>query len=134
MNHRSLLKFLLLAGFVYFFSMAAAHMIGWKAPGLFIYFDIPSYAYQDRIISVLAMGWSLFFLQAGLNPKRNTHTIRTLLTAGLLALIGLSINTLTTNFALLNPSADQALIWIQIAVLFVYLLLLMFSYKKIMHS
>lgn len=131
MKHKLLLKTLLLAGFAYFFSMAAAHMIGWKAPGLFIYFDIPSYAYQDRIISVLAMGWSLFFLQAGLNPVRNTHTIRTLLTAGLLALIGLSVNTMTTDFALLNPAASEVYIWIQITGLFVYLLLLLFSFRKI---
>jgi len=131
MSHKSLLKILLLSGFVYFFSMAAAHMIGWKVPGLFIYFDIPSNAYQDRIISVLAMGWSLFFLQAGLNPARNTHTIRTLLTAGLLALTGLSINTLSTNFTVLNPLAEVMHIWFQIAALFVYLLLLTVFYKKL---
>ncbi len=130
MNHKSLLKILLLAGFVYFFMMAAAHMIGWKVPGLFIYFDIPSYAYQDRIISVLAMGWSLFFLQAGLNPARNRSTIRTILTAGLLTLIVLSINTVRLDFALLNPEASETAIWIQIAALFIYLMLLSAAYKK----
>ena len=130
MNHRLFLKTLLLAGFAYFFAMAAAHMVGWKIPGLFIYFDIPSYAYQDRIISVLVMGWSLFFLQAGLSPTRNRNTIRTILTAGFLAIIGLSINTLTINFAVLNPSAGETLIWIQIAALCIYLLLLAAAYKR----
>ncbi len=130
MNNKFVLKILLLAGFAYFFSMAVAHMIGWKVPGLFIYFDIPSYAYQDRIISVLAMGWSLFFLQAGLNPARNRSTIRTLLTAGLLALTGLSMNTMRLDFSLLNPEASEAIIWIQITALFIYLLLLSAAYKK----
>lgn len=130
MNNKLVLKILLLAGFAYFFAMAAAHMLGWKIPGLFIYFDIPSYAYQDRIISVLAMGWSLFFLQSGLNPARNISTIRTILTAGLLALIGLSINTMRLDFSLLNPEASEIVIWGQIVALFIYLLLLTIAYKR----
>ena len=130
MNNKFMLKILLFAGFAYFFAMAAAHMVGWKIPGLFIYFDIPSYAYQDRIISVLAMGWSLFFLQSGLNPARNRSTVRTILTAGLLALVGLSINTAGLDFSLLNPQASVTVIWIQIAALFIYLLLLTVAYKR----
>lgn len=129
MNHK-LLRILLLAGFVYFFAMAIAHLIGWKAPGLFIYFAIPSYAYQDKIISVLVMGWSLFFLQAGLNPTRNADTIRTLLIAGFLALIGLSINTLNMDFAVLNPATGQTVIWLHIAALTLYLFSLFLVFKR----
>lgn len=47
----------LLAGGVYFFAVAFAHLTTWKVPGLFIYFDIPPLPYQDQIIGVLALGW-----------------------------------------------------------------------------
>jgi hypothetical protein len=47
----AILKWLLLAGAVYFLAIAIVHM-------LFVYYDLPSYGYQDRIISFLSFGWS----------------------------------------------------------------------------
>ena len=131
MKHRSFIKILLYAGFVYFFSMATVHFTGFKVAGLFIYFQIPSYAYQDKIISVLVMGWALFYLQAAMNPVRNLATIRTLIMSGALALFGLCINTVLMNFSLLNPLSKPAYIWIHLALLFVYLATLTYSYAKV---
>ncbi len=41
----------LLAGVAYFCCMALAHFFGLKWPLLFVYYDTPFFAYQDKIIS-----------------------------------------------------------------------------------
>ena len=46
-----LLHFALLAGVAYFCAMAVAHFFGIKWPLLFVYYDVPFHAYQDKIIS-----------------------------------------------------------------------------------
>lgn len=51
-----LLRLLLWACAAFLAAMAAAHLAGLKMPGLFVYFDIPSEAYQDRIIAVGLFG------------------------------------------------------------------------------
>jgi hypothetical protein len=51
---QALLKLALLAGVGYFCAMAAAHWASFKVPVLFIYFDVPFYEYQDKIISFCA--------------------------------------------------------------------------------
>jgi len=130
MNYKLLLKILLFSGFAYFFSLAIAHMIGWKVPALFIYFEVPSYAYQDKIISVLAMGWALFYLQAALNPQGQRTIIRGLLVSGGLALIGLSVMTIQTDLHRLNPAMNEPYIWYQIISLVLYFVLLLTAYKK----
>lgn len=47
----NLLRLGLLAGVLYFCCMAIAHFFGIKLPILFVYWDTPFYAYQDKIIS-----------------------------------------------------------------------------------
>ena len=32
-----------------------------KIPGLFVYFNVNSFEYQNKIISLLAFGWAAFF-------------------------------------------------------------------------
>lgn len=51
-------------GSIYFLLVSVVHMAQVKVPVLFVYFDVPSHAYQDRIISLLAFGWALFFYLA----------------------------------------------------------------------
>ncbi len=46
-----LLWLVLNANVAYFVAMAIAHWVGFKVPVLFIYYDTPYYAYQDKIIS-----------------------------------------------------------------------------------
>ena len=130
MNYKAVLKILLFSGFTYFFSLSIAHMAGWKVPALFIYFEIPSYTYQDKIISVLAMGWALFYLQAAFNPQGQRTIIQVLLTSGGLALIGLAVMTLQTDFKNLNPAMSESFIWYQIITLALYFIALFTAYKK----
>ena len=58
-KYTRLLRWSLFAGSAYFLSVAVAHQIGAKVPGLFVYFGLPSHPYQDRIISALCLGWAV---------------------------------------------------------------------------
>ena len=54
-----LLFLLLNANVAYFLAMSVAHWVGFKVPILFIYYDTPFYAYQDKIISFCAATYAL---------------------------------------------------------------------------
>ena len=72
MRSRRILKGLLLAGSIYFFLIFLVHLFEIKVPGLYLYPSLPSYTYQDTIISLLAFGWSLFLLAGFVfNPSFN---------------------------------------------------------------
>ena len=49
-----LLSLVLYANVGYFVAMSTAHWVGFKVPVLFIYYDTPFHAYQDKIISFCA--------------------------------------------------------------------------------
>jgi hypothetical protein len=55
------LKWTLIAGALYFFLVSAAHFFEIKWPGVFVYFDVESFQYQNKIISLLAFGWATYF-------------------------------------------------------------------------
>ena len=59
-----LLRYALLAGAVYFCCMAVAHFFGIKLPLLFVYYDTPFYAYQDKIISFAVVSYIALFYSA----------------------------------------------------------------------
>lgn len=114
-----LLKGSLIGGAVYFLMMGIAHWFGMKVPFLFIYFNVPSEAYQDRIISILSIGWS-FFLLSGALQVPSTTAIRLILISGAVALLGLAIINLTTDFNAMTPLATQRLYWFQWMALVLY--------------
>ena len=60
----TLLRYTLLAGVVYFCCMAAAHYFGIKQPLLFVYYDTPFYAYQDKIIAFAVVAYIALFYTA----------------------------------------------------------------------
>ncbi len=118
-NYR-ILKWSLFAGALYFFSVSIAHMLGFKVPVLFIYFNVPSHAYQDRIISFLAFGWAVFFFTAFTNPQKNSTLVKAILVAGAGALIGVAMINSTTDFQALDPAINVTVFWLEAAGLFVY--------------
>ena len=117
----TVLKWSLLVGSAYFLGVAVAHMFGIKIPGLFVYFDVPSYAYQDRIISFLAFGWSVFLFTAFTDPVKQSSLVRAILVSGAAAVVGLSVVNLVTDFHALSPSASVHVFWIETLGLFGYL-------------
>jgi len=128
LTNEQTLRVLLYAGAGYFLGVSIVHMLGLKIPGLFVYFNVPSYAYQDRIISFLAFGWSAFFYLAG--KRLNADLIKTILLIGLVALIVLYTNTFITDFSQMDNSIERnAFIWITSSLFFYWLSLVIFSRK-----
>lgn len=114
-------KFSLLAGSVFFFLIGAAHAIGAKVPGLYLYFDLRSYAYQDKIVSALTFGWAIFFFAAFRSPTR--ILLKAILLSGLIAIATLTfIN---------SREAVSQLAKIETIALFIYWLWLASCYIRL---
>lgn len=122
------LKTLLFLGAAYFFAAACAHLFEFKIPGFFIYFNVPSYAYQDKIIALLSFGWAGFFFTAFLIPTKNL--IKTILIIGATAIILLIAINLTVDFKVLGKNIHTGWFYLETAVLFVYWLALFAEYRK----
>lgn len=93
---------------MFFLLMAIAHAIGLKIPGLFIYFNVPSYTYQDKIISLLAFGWAAFFFVAAINPSKTL--IKSIILIGAIALSMLTFINISTDFASLSEKINPNLL------------------------
>jgi len=118
MNNIKILKALLFIGAAYFFMVGCAHFMEWKIPGLYVYFNVPSLAYQDKIISLLAFGWAGFFYASFLSPTKNL--IKSILFIGALAIILLTVINVTTDFKSLGRAIDPRWFHLETAVLFLY--------------
>jgi hypothetical protein len=116
-----ILEWSLRAGALYFACVALAHTIGFKAPGLFIYFNVPSHPYQDQIIGVLAFGWAAFFYAASIEPVRQPAPVRALLLASAVAIAGFGRINALTDFDSFSPNITAPVFWAQLAVLLCYL-------------
>ncbi len=125
-----ILQWSLRCGFLYFLSVAFVHMFGVKVPLLFVYFNVPSYAYQDRIISLLAFGWSIFFFTASIDPEKQAALVKAILCAGAGAVLGLSVVNLFTDFHAFGTAIEPRTFWWETAGLFLYWLwLVIFSVR-----
>ncbi len=125
-----ILKWLLFTGSMYFLLVATFHMVGIKIPPFFIYYNVPSYTYQDRIISFLSFGWSIFLFVAFLNPLLNKMLIQAILVAGLSAVIGLEIINMYTDFESISNAINPTIFSLETLGLAVYLILLTIFYNK----
>jgi hypothetical protein len=119
-KNATVLKWLLLAGAIYFLAIAIVHMVRIKIPMLFVYYDVPSYGYQDGIISFLSFGWSVFLFATSIDPAKNTDAVRAILIAGLAAVFGLNVINHVTDFRALAPDIDPAVFGRAVLVLSAY--------------
>lgn len=125
------LKITLLSGTVYFSLVALAHLLELKIPGLFIYFDVPSTLYQDKIISLLAFGWSMFFLlgyKLADTPYRKWILLH-ILSGAFAMLVFVIINT-SGELKMLMGAEKLYRYWLLAGLLFIYLLILLFTYLQ----
>ena len=122
------LKWLLLIGALYFLAVAIAHMLGTKVPLLFVYFDVPSYGYQNKIISFLSFGWSAFLFAASLDPVKNRDAVKAILIAGIGAIFGLNVINSSTDFHALSPDIRPSVFQIETLGLSAYVAALIFFY------
>jgi len=102
-----------LIGAIYFFTVAIVHLVGLKVPGFYVYFNVPSDAYQDKIISFLCFGWSVFLFTAFLNPIKNVNLIKAIIILEVGAIVGLSIINTTTDFKALALDINVSTYWIE---------------------
>ena len=126
----SILRWSFLAGAIYFAGVAAMHLLGLKIPVFFVYFDVPSYAYQDSIIGSLALGWSVFLFAAFWAPEKNPHLTKAVLIAGAGTLAGLALTNLRTDFSALAPGLDPTVYWLEVGGLCLYLAWLVVFYVR----
>jgi hypothetical protein len=126
-----ILKWSLFAGGIYFILISIVHLIGLKIPVLYIYFNVPSHAYQDKITAFLSFGWAVFFIQVSQDPQKYIHVVRTILIAGLAAILILSYINLSTNFYDLSPNINITPFWIQVGILTLYLIWLFIYYRRV---
>jgi peptidoglycan/LPS O-acetylase OafA/YrhL len=111
-----LLKLLLWAGVVYFCCMAVAHFFGIKVPILFIYYDTPYYAYQDKIISFAVVAYICLFVSAA----RSRDAVVPALIAIWVTVLGLCAVNLSDALQSVLSGKSTLIYWLQTAALAVY--------------
>ena len=116
-----------LTGAVYFVCMALAHFFGLKVPVLFVYYDVPYYAYQDKIISFAVCAYVALFHAASEHRSLALHAIIVL---GV-TVLGLSAVNLSEALTSVMREGQSTLpYWIQTVAIACYLLLLLVLYIK----
>ena len=113
----TVLRWSLRAGAAYFVCVTAAHWLGTKIPGLFIYYSIPSYPYLDRGIGTLSFGWAVFIFAASRQPSLTPAV----LIAGVAGLLGFSLINLSGEMASLASPGDLTVFWVELGLLAAYL-------------
>ncbi len=121
-----ILKISLLAGVAYFCCMAVAHFFGLKYPLVFVYYDVPFYAYQDKIISFAVVAYICLFFTAA--------TIRAAVPAALVALavtvLGLCAVNLSEALQSVLAGRSTTMYWAQTGLIAVYLVwLIVFHFR-----
>ncbi len=132
-NSHKLLSWSLLFGAIYFFLISFAHVFGFKIPILFIYFNVPSYIYQDIIIAFLSFGFGMFLYAGYSSVKRNELiTTKYIVIAGFAAVLGLMNINLFTDFnyfeAEFNIKISTFNFWSETIFVLAYVLWVLFLY------
>jgi hypothetical protein len=122
-----LTKYGFLAGVAYFCCMAIAHYFGIKVPILFVYYDTPFYAYQDKIISFAVCAYIALFYSASQNRSVAFNAI-IVLAVTVLGLI--SVNLSDALASVLQEGQSTLPYWLQTGAIAFYLAVLLVLYIK----
>lgn len=114
---RIVLRALLAIGAALFGAMAFSHWNGLKAPLMYVYFDVPSVPYQDKIIAFCLATYAVIFVGASLHRVMVPFAL-----AGLAAaVIGLAGVNLSDELAAAIPEGGTTLwYWAQTALFAVF--------------
>lgn len=123
----SLLRYGLLAGAVYFICMAAAHYIGIKQPLLFVYYDTPYYAYQDKIISFAVVSYVALFYSAAYHRAIVPAALAVL---GITVLGLASVNVSDALAGVLQEGQSTTPYWMQTGLIAMYFTVLLILYLR----
>ncbi|MDJ0832571.1 MAG: hypothetical protein QNJ69_03555 [Gammaproteobacteria bacterium] len=120
-------KFAFLAGAAYFVCMALAHFFGIKLPILFVYYDTPFYAYQDKIISFAVLAYVALFYSA----SKHRDVALTAIIVLALTVLGLSaVNVSSALASVLIAGQSTIPYWLQTGAITVYVVVLVILYIK----
>jgi hypothetical protein len=120
-------KYAFLAGAAYFCCMAVAHYLSIKAPVLFVYYDTPFYAYQDKIISFAVCAYIALFYSASQHRSVALNAIIVLT----LTVFGLSSVNLSTALASVMQEGQSTVpYWLQTGAIAFYLVVLLTLYIR----
>jgi len=117
-SNAKILKYSLGAGVIYFCCMATAHFFGFKVPLLFVYYDVPFYAYQDKIIAFAVVAYICLFFAAA----RSLPAVPPALVAIWVTVLGLSA--VNVSQALHSVLGDKSTLpyWAQTVLIAAYAL------------
>ncbi len=120
-------KYAFLSGAGYFVCMAIAHFFGIKLPVLFVYYDTPFYAYQDKIISFSVCAYVALFYAA--SKHRDVALIAIIVLA--ITALGLSaINVSPALASVLSEGQSTLPYWLQTVAIAFYVIILVALYIK----
>ena len=120
-------RYAFLAGVGYFSGMAVAHFFGIKVPVLFVYYDTPFYAYQDKIISFAVCAYIAPFYSASKDRSVALNAIIVLAAT----VLGLSSVNLSDALASVLLEGQSTLpYWLQTGAIAFYLVVLLALYIK----
>jgi hypothetical protein len=116
-----LTRYAFLAGVAYFCCMALAHFFGIKQPLLFVYYDTPFHAYQDKIISFAVTAYIALFWLA----SKSREAVPAALIVMALTVLGLaSVNMSDALASVLTEGQSTLPYWIQTILIGAYLIVL----------
>jgi hypothetical protein len=118
------LRLALWAGVAYFACMAVAHFFGLKYPLLFVYYDVPFYAYQDKIISFAVVAYICLFANAAVHR----NAVPAALVALGVTVLGLSAVNRSDALASVLDGRSTLAYWMQTGLLAAYFALLLALY------
>ena len=122
-----LTRYAFLAGAAYFCCMAIAHYFGIKVPILFVYYDTPFYAYQDKIISFSVCAYIALFYSASQHRSVALNAIIVLA----ITVLGLSsVNVSEALASVLREGQSTMPYWLQTGAIAFYLVVLLVLYFK----
>lgn len=120
-------QYAFLAGAVYFCCMALAHFFGLKVPVLFVYYDTPYYAYQDKIISFAVCAYIALFYSAA----RQRSVALSAIVVLALTVCGLGAVNLSDALASVLPVGRSTQpYWLQTGAIGMYLAVLIILYVR----
>jgi hypothetical protein len=120
-------KYAFLMGVAYFCCMAVAHFFSIKVPILFVYYDTPFYAYQDKIISFAVCAYVALFYGAA----RHRDVARYAIVVLGLTVLGLSAVNLSGDLAsVMTQEQSTTPYWIQTAAIGLYVVVLVVLYLR----
>jgi hypothetical protein len=107
--------------------MAIAHFFSFKIPILFVYYDTPFYAYQDKIISFAVCAYIALFYSAS---QHRAVALNAIIVLSITVLGLCSVNTSGALASVLKDGQSTLPYWLQTGAIVFYLFVLLFLYIK----